>query len=529
MFVLLLIVLPITSAALILIIRLLRPAFAYYWLVAMLGSLSAWILAWLIHPETPFNLPLANWQPRIFLPISPALLIDSKSWPFLIALTTLSLAAMTTDVARPAASRSPRYWFDLVSYLLLTSFSMLAVLSGNLLSLLLSWTLLACIELALRLRWIQDGTQSRGVVTAFALHLAPIGCVIWAGMNAYAAGSPLSFTTISPQLSALLLTAAGISLGIIPLHTPIPKDDPKNAGIIALLRLAPSAPGLALLARVGDAGAPANLENIYLLLAGLGLIYGSLTWAGAPTAQTGISSWIISLASLALASAALGQSTASLAWGVAAIFAGGLYCLATSRLRGLALLWLVTLVSVSALPFSPTWAGAGLYALPFQPLLVILLIGQGMFLAGTLRHALQLPPALSGAERWVGVLYLSGLVLLLISHFVVAWISYSATRVIGQYQIGWIETGISMVALGLAVLAAPFYFRRPGRKTARLTGVTKILELNWLYRLLAGIFRAAERVVASTGGVMEGRAGILWTLLVLALLVSLFVSLGPGG
>jgi len=158
MLVLLLIVLPTASAALILIIRLLRPAFAYHWLVAMLGSLSAWILAWLIHPETPLNLPLANWQPRIFLPISPALLIDSKSWPFLIALTTLTLAAMTTDVARPVVSRSPRYWFDLVAYLLLTSFSMLAVLSGNLLSLLLSWTLLACIQLALRLRWIQDGT-----------------------------------------------------------------------------------------------------------------------------------------------------------------------------------------------------------------------------------------------------------------------------------------------------------------------------------------------------------------------------------
>jgi hypothetical protein len=82
MLVLLLILLPLATASLILGIRLLRPGFTHHWLLAVLGSLSAWILAWFIRPQTPLNLPLANWQPREFLPISPALLLDSKSWPF---------------------------------------------------------------------------------------------------------------------------------------------------------------------------------------------------------------------------------------------------------------------------------------------------------------------------------------------------------------------------------------------------------------------------------------------------------------
>jgi hypothetical protein len=101
--------------------------------------------------------------------------------------------------------------------------------------------------------------------------------------------------------------------------------------------------------------------------------------------------------------------------------------------------------------------------------------------------------------------------------------------VIGQYQTGWIETGISMVALGLAVLTAPFYFRRPRRKDNRLSALTTFFELAWLYRLAGSIYRVAERIIADIGAVMEGRAGILWTLLVLALLVSLFASLGQGG
>jgi hypothetical protein len=212
MLVLLLILLPLATAALILGIRLLRPGFTHYWLLAALGSLSAWILAWFIRPKTPLNLPLANWQPRVFLPISPALLIDSKSWPFVVALITLALAAIVTDVARPTTSRSPNYWYDLVSYLLLTAFSILAALSGNLLTLLLSWTLLAGVELFLRLSKDHESIQSRSVVLALSLRIAGIGCAIYAGMIALAADLPLSFTTIAPQISATLLLAAGLIL-----------------------------------------------------------------------------------------------------------------------------------------------------------------------------------------------------------------------------------------------------------------------------------------------------------------------------
>jgi len=132
----------------------------HHWLLAVVGSLSTWILAWSIRPQAPLNLPLANWQPRVFLPISPALLLDSKSWPFIIALTTLTLTAVITDVARPSTSRSPDYWYDLIAYLVLTAFSLLATLSGNLLTLLLSWTLLAGVELILRLSKIQESIQA---------------------------------------------------------------------------------------------------------------------------------------------------------------------------------------------------------------------------------------------------------------------------------------------------------------------------------------------------------------------------------
>lgn len=529
MLVLLLILLPFAAALLILVIRLLRPGFAFSWLVAMLTSLLSWILAWLVRPQAPLNLPLANWQPRIFLPISPALLLDLTSWPFVVALTTLLLATLATDVARPAASRNKGYGSHLAAYLLLTAFSILAVLSGNLLTLLLAWTLLAGVELALQIRAAQDGAQGRTAVMAFALRLAGIGWVVWAGMVAYAAGLPLSFTTISPQISHILLVAAGVNLGLLPLHSPISKDAAHHAGLLTLLRLSPSAPALVLLARVGLAGAPAHQESLFLLLAGWALIYAGLTWISASRVQAGLDYWAIGLAALAWASAARGQPDASLSWGVAGLFVGGLFGLSTTRMRGLSLLWLMALVSIAALPFSPTWAGAGLYALPFLPALAILLAGQSLLLAGTLRQALRLPPPLTGAERWVGGVYLAGLLLLGSSYLAAAWFVRPGAGVIGRNQVGWIETGISLLAPGLAILGTPFYLRRWKPQSVRLLRLAQFLELGWLYRLAGLIGRGLERAVLTAGTLLEGRAGILWTLLALALLVSLFASLGLGG
>jgi hypothetical protein len=528
MLVLVLIALPLVTAALIGVVRRFRPGFAYPWLFALVGGLSTWIVAWLIRPSAPLNLPLANWQPRIFLPISPALLLDVISWPFLMALATLLLAVIITDVARPAVNRSAGYWLNLVAYLLITAFSILAALAGNLLTILLTWTLLFSGEFILRLLLIQESQESRSLVIVLALRLASLGCLVWAGMAAFAAGASLSLTVVPPQISAILLFAAGLNLGVIPVQPPLTQDDPKDAGRLVLFQLAPCAPALILLARTGLAGTSAGLVPLFLLLAAWALVYADLAWAGTPALQSGLPHWAAALASLALAAAALGQSAASQAWGLAALFAGGLFGLGTARWRGLTWLWLLGLLSISALPFTPTWAGAGLYALPFQPLLLIFLAGQGLLLLGTLRHILRLPPPLTGAERWVGALYLAGLLLVLSSYFLVAWFTRPGTGVIGRNTVGWIETGISLMAVGLAVLALPFYMRRRSRQPGWLAGLKKILEVVWLFRLAGALFLSFERWVARGSAAIEGRAGILWTLLGLALLVSLLASLGLG-
>ncbi len=48
------------------------------------------------------------------------------------------------------------------------------------------------------------------------------------------------------------------------------------------------------------------------------------------------------------------------------------------------------------------------------------------------------------------------------------------------------------------------------------------MSLNWLYRLFWGIYRMVQWVIQAFTSLVEGDGGFIWTMVFLALLVSLF-------
>jgi formate hydrogenlyase subunit 3/multisubunit Na+/H+ antiporter MnhD subunit len=81
---------------------------------------------------------LVEWKPVTLFPASPSLLVDHASWPFLFALVSLTLAIILTA----AASLQSNYWMTWSNTLLLAGLGILAVISGNLLTLLLAWAVI---------------------------------------------------------------------------------------------------------------------------------------------------------------------------------------------------------------------------------------------------------------------------------------------------------------------------------------------------------------------------------------------------
>lgn len=441
---------------------------------------------------------------------------------------------------QPTLGRPGGAWNDLTSGLLLCAATLLGLLAGNLPTLLIVWTLLDLLETFIWLTKVRTRRESEGLVVALSVRLLGVGLATGGGAAAYAAGQPLAFDALSPQLAPSLLLAAGLRLSVLPLRPPLPQAGAIPGGLRSLLRLAPSAASLVVLARSASGPASAGQTTLLLVLAGAAVLLGGLIWNSAPTVQEGLPYWLLGGCGLALAAAARGLSTASLAWGLAALLAGGLIGLAAVRPKPVGRLSLLAGgLGFTALPFTPAWPGARLYdQLPLW-LLPVFLAGHGLLLAGLARHTLRRIPAPTQAERWVWIIYPLGLALLPGAQLLSAWwpVGSGLLAQPGERP-AWLASGLAgaatLLALGIFILQT----RRRGKKRrpaplAPLPGWMQRLrsasELGWLYRLAWQVYRLAGRAGTFVSAALEGQAGLLWALLTLILLLSLLVGARQGG
>lgn len=515
------IVLMIFAIAL-LMIRVIRPKFGYFWLIAALGALAAWpvqLISWL---AIPGQISLAIWRPGLYFPQSPALLIDNVSWPYALALASLVLAVILTDVARAAEAD----WLTWASSLAITALGIIAVLAANPLTLMLAWAALDLAEVLLLLNESLKSKIREQIVITITARLAGIFSLMIAGIIATANGQPLTFETITPSASLYLLVAAGLRLGVLPLRLPFSEELPLRRGLGSLLYLVPAATGLMLLTRTAAAGSPQN-QSVYLLaLAGLAALYAGISWLTAADELDGRPFWILGLASLALASAVRAQQAATLAWGLTTMLSGGLIFLISARHRLLQPIAGLGLLGLLGLPYLPSWQSVGLFQAPFHIWLLIFWMAQIMFTTGYIRHLFRSGDPLTGVERWVWVIYPWGLALLPLTQLLLTvW----SVRQPGGGIPGLLNFWPNLVALVVILLISVLY-RRGFRFPARLTRVFRqTLSLGWFYRFAWQIYRLGARTVAFINRVLEGEGGLLWTLLLLVILLSLLAQQRAGG
>lgn len=508
-----------------LIIRILQPDFAFFWLIAALGALSTWPAVLLLHLRIPESLTLVAWKPEQILPISPTLLLDSISWPFAMALATLVLAVILTDVARVAEVD----WSAWASSLAISAIGMLAVLAGNPLTLIMAWGAIDLVELVILLSMALKSDDRERIVILFSTRIAGIVLLIAAGMAARYSGEILTFTNISPQISVYLLLASGLRLGVVPIHQPFLGDVPLRRGLGTLLRMVPAAASLVLLARTATAGVSSSLTPYIFGFAALAAIYASVSWISATDELSGRPFWIMGGAALSVAAAVRGQPAASLAWGIATLLSGGLLFLLNVRHRFLRIFIFLGLLGFTALPFTAAWEGVNLYATPLNPILVVFVIAQTLLLIGYARFAMQTGPSMSSVERWVWLIYPWGLALLPLSHYIITYLRLPGAVEQNISFPSLMASWPSLLTLGLVGGAIAWMRRGVNIQPRVVQAIRAGFSLNWFYRLLWRLYVSLGRLVAFVNLILEGEGGILWTLLILTLLFSLLAQSGLGG
>jgi len=507
----------------IILIRLHRSRFAYQYLLALFSALVTWILVLISRPDTIQLIPLIPWQPESLFPESPTLLLDNFSWPFALAISSLMLGVILTSVTRLSAIK----WRTWASSLLITGIGLLAVLAGNPLTLLIAWAALDIAEAYILMVHANDPSVRQKIILILSARAGGIVVLLTAMIVAWSSGNSLSFLSIQPQMVLLLMFAASLRSGILPLRLPFILETQFRRGLGTTLRLIPAITSFILISRIATSGLNEQIATALLVLLSIAALYGAAAWVTAPDELNGRPFWILGMVSLSISASIRAQPEASTAWGVACLLTGSLIFLASPRERYLMPLLFFGILNISSLPFTPLWEGWKAYStLPTQGNLIDLiphiLINIAFFLAHTLlifgyiRHSSHQIKTTEDMEQWIWVLYLPGLVILIIAQFILG--IYQLPEISTIPLSGWFSGAIVLlVALAMWMRGRSLLYRLDfiPRYLARLESA---LHFSWLYRFLVAVYRLFGRIITIISDILEGEGGLLWTIIIVLLL-----------
>ena len=276
MLILLPVFLPIITAVAILILSRTQPRFGISYLLAVLVSLANWGLLLSFHWLNPPPLALPDWLPIPGQPGAIIFQLDSVSWAYAFAIASLAAAVILTASARLALRSIPTAW---AGSLLVSGAAILAIVAGSPLALALAWTIIDLIELVMILGTVNQPQMSLQATLSFSARVAGTLFLIVA-MTISQSNNQVLILIDPPQTSAIfLLIAAGLRLGVLPLHLPYTAEVPLRRGLGTILRLAGPASSLVLLAHLPVNVVPADVYPYLLLFSALAGLYGATMWA----------------------------------------------------------------------------------------------------------------------------------------------------------------------------------------------------------------------------------------------------------
>ncbi len=531
--VLLPVLLLILAALGILILLQIRPSIGYAWSIAALMGLVTVGAAVFLRWRLPVELTIDQFRAFADLSSPVAFRLDSSSWPYMFSLVVLALAFILTDAARLETEAFPLRW---AAGLALTALGLLAVMAANPITLVLTWTAVDLVECFMVLSTTAGRRLGVQTVTFFSVRVSGTVLVIVAILFARSRAVPFDIAPISSSLAIFMLLAAGLRLGVLPLNVPYTREVYSWRGLGNVMRMIGPASSLMVLGRMPEQVVPPEWKPFFLGLAALAGLYGGGMWLAADNDRNGRPYWITALAALAVASVINGSPRASIAWGMALIFSGSVLFFYTARRRQILFIPLLGMLDVAGLPFTPAAAGwPGLAGGPIDLFTLLFLLVVLFLLWGYLRHFARPRDELYRMERWVHTVYPAGLVFLILGHWLTGIYGWPGSLTAGVW---WVAVALALTGAlgGILAYFFPGVFSGEaarGRWLAVFVGrvgaaLGAILRLNWLYRFIAWVYRLVQGLIQLLTAMFEGDGGILWSLVMLALIISL-ISASVGG
>lgn len=514
------------AAVLILVLSRIKANIGRVWLVATIFSLGNWGIILGFRWLYPLQINFPEWFP--IGEISQRginLQLDSISWPLLLALCAVQTAVIITDSARLDEIPTPSIWSGLF---LVYGFGILASLSGSIISIILVWALVDIIEFLILIRTAVSDQKVNEIVVSFAVKILGLFFLIFGLLFSYDQGAPFKVGQQVTNIGFIVLIAVGLRLGVIPFNLPFVSGSPIRRGLGNSIRMVSVATSIIILLRLPMGSYDVNTQSFLLTLTAIAIFFGAIMWYGSSSELEGRPYWIIAMAGLAIYSSINGNQIATLAWTLALILSGSVLFLYSARGRKLTVLPLLAVIGITGLPFTPSavgWEGIIISGGFLRNVVIILAVS--FIILGYLRHATYTDTLISQKERWIWITYPLGLLILIITQWLIFLVS----------DLEWYLPGIlpgSIVAFLLPIIfhfLIQKFFQKSDyadflKKILTPIGdvIVRILSFNWLYSLLWSILGLIQRLINLISNVLEGQGGVIWVIVFLVMIITLIIS-----
>jgi hypothetical protein len=528
----LLILLLLAASAAITVSHALKPKVARAWMIALISALVVWFGFFILRLYLPLSFALPAWKPEALFISAPSLELNYQNWPYAVALVTLCTAVILTDSTRSFLPSSPNAWANAIA---ITAVNLIGILAGDPITLMFAWVIIDTIEFVYLYQTRLDRSSDAGLAGFMTIRVLSVMALAAGAVTGWLSMPAFGMAEIPQKAGIYFLMAAGLRLGVLPLNLPVQNSSEPKHGPALLTRLAPVASSLALIAHLpqGLLTSQSALRPLFLALTAAAALYASVMWLSGKNQHSALPYWIITLAAFAITCALNDRAEASRVWGVALLLSGGALFLFDPPIRRIRFLPLLGLIGLSALPYTLAAGGwDGLLADKFTFSTGLTLLSHALLLLGYLRYTFEISGTVTGLEKHARLTYPLGLILIVQTIVIIGLAGWPGVLTAGKW---W----ASLISLALTGLGAGLYLKRGAKLplasaaaslplyrfwTFLLKSFQQFLSLQWLYKAIAWLIGQFAALAGLFNQVLDGEGGILWSLVFLAVLITLFLS-----
>ncbi len=488
--------------------NLFQRSFRSSWLLATTGAALALISLVFLRLRLPLTLSSSAWWAGEGMVSSINFQLDGISWQFALIACALAFAFFLLQVH--TAITEP--WLNWAAGLAIAISSLLAIVSGDLLTVAFFWILVDATTALFIFRFIPNAGQRRAAFEFLPANMAASFLLM--------AASVLTGSG-SQQTVLLVLVAAAFRLEIFSPTKPGSEKPDVNSPHAGILRLLPKASVLVLLART-DALSRSVLFVVLALLF-FSTLVNTMRWLHAPDR---VEYFERGFASLALFAAAIGQpGVAVLGFGLVVMIGSSILNLMLNSGRYKWLVLVPVLLIFSGLPFShvtaidqspnPSWS-----AVLVLPLYALLIAGWLRLNPGT--SSLETP-----REPWMRTMRWLGL-FIIPSVFLISILIFSPSPA-QETEFVWWPALVVLVLSVLIFLIPKQSLKRYQLGTRWKKWIEEVESMVWMQKFGSWVLKALDSILRIVNRVLEGQAGILWALLLITLLLSVASQFAFGG